>query len=126
MKNVFAVLFSIFLLTAMCSCTSMPKREPWTFTDQTLFTAAAALHGADWLHTRAGIGKYGFEESNVILGKTPSTMTIDLYFASTAIGLTAVAWYTPKKFRRGMLIGWAVIELVSVMHNQTIGVQLSF
>ncbi len=110
----------------MCSCTTIPKRDPWTFTDQSLFTAAVALHGADWLHTRAGIGKYGLEESNVILGKTPNTMKIDLYFASTAIGLTAVAWSSPKKFRRAILIGWAVIELVSVMHNQTIGVQLSF
>lgn len=125
-KKVMVVLFSFLLLTAMSGCATTSNRDPWTFTDQALYTAAAGLHAADWLHTRAGIGKYGLQESNIILGEHPTMGQIDTYFAATAVGLTVAAWYSPTKWRRSVLIGWAVVELVSVMHNQTLGVSLSY
>ncbi len=126
MKKVCVVLFAIYLGSTLFGCAASQKRDPWTATDHTLYTTALALHGADWLHTQVGLGKYGLEEKNVILGKNPDKGTVNMYFASTAVGLSALTWYAPKKGRRIILIGWNVLELISVLHNQTIGVQISF
>ncbi len=126
MKKVFVVLFAMYLCTTLLGCAASHKRDPWTVMDHSLYSTALALHGADWLHTQVGLGKYGLEEKNVILGKNPSKGTVNMYFATTAVGLSALTWYAPKRIRRITLIGWNIMELISVLHNQTIGVQISF
>ncbi len=126
MKKVFVVLFAIYLGTTLLGCAASQKRDPWTTTDHTLYTTAFALQGADWLYTQEGIDKYGLKEKNMILGENPDKGMVNLYFASTTVGLSALTWYAPKRLRRIVLIGWNFIELISVLQNQSIGVKIDF
>ncbi len=116
----------ILLAVTFTGCATNYKRDPWTMADQALYTSALALHCADWLQTRSGVGKYGLTEQNLVLGENPDVSEINVYFTSTAVGLSTLAWYAPKDVRKLMLLTWGFVELVAVLHNSSIGVAVTF
>jgi hypothetical protein len=66
----------------------------------TLVASTAAV-ACDWGHTRsyAAAGWPGVHESNPIMGREPTTGTVDLYFAY-AIAANALVWLAmPEKYR---------------------------
>ncbi len=125
-KYFMAVFLSAYISIMFSGCAAIQKKNPWTVSDHTLYTTALALHGADWMQTKAGIGKYGMSESNVILGEEPEQNNIDTYFASTALGISALTWSLSKGWRKTILIGWNIVEFFAVMQNNSLGVKISF
>ncbi len=125
-KNCFVMLFLTIMFTGMMTsgCASGAKKSPWTTGDSILFSTALALHGSDWMQTKDGIINKGMKESNMFLGENPDEQEIDLYFASTAAGMSALSVNTSKGWRRALLIGWGLMELICVMHNDSAGVQV--
>ena len=99
-------------------------KSPWTHLDRILLSTALALHGSDWMMTKDGIYKKGLQEGNYFLGDHPDKENIDIYFASTAVGMSALSATSSKRQRRALLILWNFMELVSVMHNHSTGVRI--
>ncbi len=129
MKNKAKFCTSIIIFCIIISsfgCATGRKHDPMTGPDLALYSTALALHSADWLQTKTGVQQPSITESNVMLGASPSQKNIDTYFVATAIGMSAVTWYLPKDFRKAVLLSWTVIGAITVMHNNSIGVQLTF
>lgn len=126
-KNCFVTLFLAVMCTGFITsgCATGMKKAPWTTSDSILFSTALALHGSDWMQTKDGIINRGMKESNMFLGENPGEQEIDLYFASTAAGMSALSVNASKGWRRALLIGWGLMELICVMHNDSAGVQIN-
>lgn len=126
-KNLFTKLFLIMMCTGVLvsGCATGSQKHPWTISDKVLFSTALALHGSDWMQTKDGIVNKGMKESNMILGDNPDEQDIDIYFASTAAGMSALTVNASKGWRRALLIGWGLMELICVMHNDSAGVRVS-
>lgn len=63
--------------------------------------ASTAALACDWAQTRghAELGWGGYREMNPMLGSTPTTATVDGYFAVSA-GLNALIWLAmPRRFK---------------------------
>jgi hypothetical protein len=85
----------VLLVALLCSCVHL---------DRAALASSTAALACDWGYTRsaASDGWRGFEESNPVLGRTPSPARVDAYFAIVA-GLNTLAWFlTPPKLRAGL------------------------
>ncbi len=123
-KYLVLILLTFYIAITTSGCATGSKKSPWTASDSILYSTALALHGSDWMQTKEGILNLGMTESNVILGENPEEQDIDLYFASTAAGMSALSMNASKGWRRALLIGWNVLELICVMHNDSAGVRI--
>ncbi len=129
MKKVSYLVLSLLtfcIAIATSGCTTGNQKSPWTASDRILYSTALTLHGSDWMQTKEGVCNLGMTESNVFLGDNPQEQDIDIYFASTAAGMSALSLNASKGWRRTLLIGWSVLELLCVMHNDSAGVQIGF
>ena len=93
--------------------------------------AGAAALACDWSQTREaarrdwiertptenGFRSNVYSERNPILGSTPSTGTVDAYFA-IALGLTALAWhFVPDRYRWTVPAGVLAIQATAIASN---------
>ena len=95
---------------------------PWSKTDKILWGTAISLKTVDYMQTKKLVKDPLHHEKNPILGENPSQNTIDLYFATTAIGLTIIAHKLPPKWRKGWLVAASVISGICIARNFSIGI----
>lgn len=101
-------------------------KNRWTVRDTAFQLQYTVLHVIDWGQTRY-ISKHDeFYETNPILGSNPSTEFVDIYFAVTLIGHTAVSYLLPAKWRRRWQAFTTVLETVVTANNQSIGISVGF
>lgn len=77
------------------------QRELARYVDTSLLASSTASIACDWgyTHRAAEDGWRGMREANPMLGSTPSTNEVSVYFISM-LALNAAAWaMTPPKFR---------------------------
>jgi len=101
--------------------------DSWTDGDTNREYAYLALHTADWLQTRQ-ISKHPerWGESNLILGKHPSTRNVDVYFALAGLAHYEVAKLLPTEWRKAFQYLSIGIEAGYVAHNLAFGVRAKF
>lgn len=98
----------------------------WTVKDTAFQLQYTVLHVIDWGQTRY-ISKHDeFYETNPLLGTNPSTEFVDVYFAVTLIGHTAVSYLLPAKWRRRWQAFTTVLETVVTANNQSLGISVGF
>ena len=104
----------------------------WTRQDTYFEAAALTALALDYAQTKSMVSK-GFvidgrpyEEHNPIMGRYPSSQTVDLYFASVAVSHIAIAYLLPSKWRRWFQAGTIVLELGVVGTNYSGGMGFSF
>ncbi len=117
---IFCIIMSSF------GCATGRKHDPLAGSDVALYSTALALHSADWLQTKTGTQRLNITEKNTMLGSSPSQKNIDAYFVTTALGMSALTWYLPGDYRKVVLLGWSVMGAITVMHNNSIGVKITF
>jgi hypothetical protein len=102
-------------------------RDPWDTTDYALAGATLAALAVDWGQTR-GIAKnpQRFNETNPVLGTTPSVGKVDAYFVGAMVGTVAVAHLLPGDWRQLFLAGTLAIELGAIQQNRSIGIKMAF
>jgi hypothetical protein len=102
--------------------------------------AVISLQVADWGQTRAIANGYTSEytdgngikktrayyETNILLGKHPSTGRVDTYFAASIVGHTAVAYLLPQPYRRIWQSLFVIVEAHFVIRNDSIGLKIDF
>lgn len=108
----------------LSGCATGKHNSSWTTLDSFLLSTALAFHGSDWMQTKDGVINKKMKEGNQFLGRHPDEENIDLYFASTAMGMSALSVTATKRQRRALLIAWNFLELVSVMHNHSAGIKI--
>jgi len=130
------------ILALLCFCAPVHAEE-WTKLDTSLQVVYTVAHCLDWAQTRQISRHYGQmtgyqqhndgrttfavnQESNGILGPHPSRDTVDLYFASTLVAHTAIAYILPKPYRNIWQAVWIGVEVETVRHNYSVGVQARF
>ena len=118
------------LLTIILIClmfpTTISAQDKWVKKDTIYQATFLTLMAVDYLQTKEIARNSNYYERNLILGKNPSQNEVDLYFLSTAILHTGIAYYLPKKYRRywqGVFIG---IQIGCVGHNYNIGIRIGF
>ena len=97
----------------------------------TIFTVATVV---DWGQTRDMVkrqtqfkkGDVRYEETNIILGETPSMNAVDNYIP-LAIGSTLlVAHMLPKKYRKSFLYLATMVEFMATTNNHQRGLKVDF
>jgi hypothetical protein len=103
------------------------RASEWSDTDRALAVTALALHVADWSQTLRIIEPHnGVREANPILGPYPSRGDVNAYFAGTALLMGVLAHALPEH-RRGLLLGYVAVGLVTVARNRIVfGVRVGF
>ncbi len=116
----------ILYMIVINSCATGYKHDPLTTSDYVLGSTALIFHGVDWLQTKTGIKQSNISESNIMLGANPSQKNIDLYFVTTGIGMSMLTWYLPKGYRKTTLLVWNSMGIITILHNNSIGVKITF
>jgi len=101
----------------------------WSKKDTYWETAYLVTHIADWGQTRdiasqCESGRY--YETNPIMGKCPSSQTVNAYFIGTALMHYGVAHMLPRKYRRMFQAGTIGMELSYITNNASIGLNVKF
>ena len=101
--------------------------DPWTKEDTERHVAMTVLQAIDWRQTKH-IAKNGHEfyECNPGLGEHPKQNDVDLYFAASWLGKTAVAYVLPKEWRRNWQYVMIGVSTGCVYHNYSIGIEMQF
>ncbi len=99
----------------------------WTTQDTILEISWQGLHLVDWGQT-LDIAKHPnqFNEINPIIGKHPSTSTVNTYMACSAISHALISYILPKKYRPYWQIGSIAVTSSLIYHNYSIGLKINF
>ena len=101
--------------------------DPWETTDYALAGAAVAALVVDWGQTRhIAKNPQRFNETNPLLGTTPSVGKVDAYFIGAMVGTVALAHVLPSDWRQLFLAGVLTVELGVVKQNRSLGIKMSF
>lgn len=100
--------------------------DMWTKKDTTYQAVCLTLKAVDWLQTKEIARNPNYYETNPVLGKYPSQNEVDIYFLSTAIIHTGIAYYLPKEYRRIWQCIFIGIQAGHVSHNINTGVKIHF
>lgn len=68
----------------------------------------------------------GMYETNPILGQHPSDARIRNYFLLAGLGHYAVTKALPSEYRPYWQYGWIALEVLTILHNQQIGLKVNF
>lgn len=103
------------------------RASEWSDTDRALAATALALHVLDWGQTLDIIKPHnGVIETNPVLGPYPSRGDVNAYFVGTALLMGVIAHALPEQ-RRGLLLGYVAVGLVTVARNRIVfGVRVGF
>lgn len=102
-------------------------------TDIVFQSAFTGLMLVDWAQTLnftnapapVGVFYQPLWESNVFLGKRPSSAEVNRYFAGCILGHALVSWALPKPWRNFWQTGGVVIEMYAIGSNIKNGVRLT-
>lgn len=119
----------IITILSLLSLNCNAEWEQWSDFDKKLFMASELAMVADWATTRYG-AKHNFPngtyETNIVLGRYPSTDRVDLYF----VGLLVSNYYIADNFnpdtRTFYLSMRTVLHGFAAKHNVMLGWQLQF
>ena len=100
--------------------------DDWTALDTSFQATLLTLKAVDWLQTKEIARNPKYSETNFILGKYPKQNEVDLYFASSAIAHTVIAYYLPSKLRRVWQCMFLFIQVGCVSHNYNAGIRIRF
>ena len=101
--------------------------DPWDTTDKALGATVLAATVMDWSQTRyIARHPYEYHELNPTLPSHPSVGQVDAHFAGGILIGAAIANWLPSDYRKWFLGGMAVIEISTVAHNHSIGIQMRF
>lgn len=118
--------YLLTLLVLLILSSTSYATDVWTKKDTTYQAICLTLKAVDWLQTKEIARNPNYYELNPILGKYPSQNEVDLYFASTAIAHTIIAYYLPKKYRRIWQCVFIGIQAGCVGHNINAGINIHF
>lgn len=114
---------SSMLLAALafvgCSHAPMTQARIARYVDTTLLATSTATIACDWGYTRAAAqtGWQGTREGNPMLGPTPSTGEVNVYFVG-ALALNAAVWaLTPPKIRGALPLGITLRQAYTIAGN---------
>ena len=115
-----------FLFALLFPITSFAA-DPWSNVDKARQAAYYTVTVIDWSQTRY-IAKHPelYYETNVRLGKNPSTSDVNKFFLVSLIGHTAIVHYMPASFRpvfQYLTIGY---EFSAVERNFGLGIKMDF
>ena len=113
-------LFILILLLPM----NAQAADEWTKKDSVIQGTYYIFHFIDWRQTRYITKNSQWYEMNPILGKYPSTNTVDGYFLITTILHTAVAYYLPQPYRGWWQGVWIFGSATCVFHNFSVGIKM--
>lgn len=116
----------VMLLLAISSNSFAFEAEPFDTKDKLLLGTTVALLAVDWLQTRYIVESEHFYEKNPILGKNPSKNEVNIYFAAVTAGIVAVSYMLPSDYRKSVLTGVILLQSVTVIKNNSIGIKLEF
>ena len=122
MKYLTLLLLLLLLLFPTQSCI---HTDPWTTQDKILQAAYLTAHTLDYLQTRNADWDR-FYETNPILGRAPSTQSVDIYFLSTALLHPLITHLLPQSWRKYWLGSTLLFETSVVCHNFHIGMGINF
>jgi len=109
---------------------SMPNitfaENTWTKKDTIYQATFLTVKAIDWLQTKEIARNPRYYEENPILGKHPKQNTVDIYFLSTAMAHSIIAYYLPEKYRRAWQCIFIGIQAGCVMNNYHTGVRFNF
>jgi len=119
----FATGFMIAFL--LFGCTTTPDK--WTKKDYVLHTVMTSAMAVDWLQTRY-IAEHPdkYYETNPILGKHPSKTEVDLYFLGSWLVTTGIVHFTKEKYRFIPQVGHTALSIKCIIHNDSIGIGMTF
>lgn len=118
-------------LLAAALVSAAPEGEPgrWTWTprDTTLEATFAAAMAIDWRQTLAiargpRLGGYTLEESNPLLGPSPSASKVNAYFAATTALHAGVALALPRPWRTWWQLVGVGVEAHAIGRNALNGI----
>ena len=118
------ILFISFLLFLIPTITF--AQDDWTKKDTVYQATFLALEMVDWLQTKEIARNTRYYETNIILGKYPKQNTVDLYFFSTTITHSVIAYYLPKEYRRIWQCVFIGIQVGCIVHNYNAGIKINF
>lgn len=115
--------YLMILFTLFCfSCAG----HQWTRDDTIRHAVFTGVLAVDWLQTREIAKNDDFYETNPILGKEPDTNEVDLYFASSWLLTTGVAYMLPDRYRKAFQYIIIGVEAGYVGHNYNLGIRINF
>jgi|SRR5262245_53699158 len=101
--------------------------DPWETTDYALAGATLAALAVDWGQTRyIAKNTHRYNETNPMLGATPSVGKVDTYFVGAMVGTVALAHVLPSDWRTLFLSGVLAVEIGAVSQNRSIGIKMAF
>lgn len=115
----------ISILICLMSSTVLATDE-WTKKDTAYQSVFLTLQTVDWLQTKEIARNPNYYEMNLILGRNPSQNAVDVYFLSTSILHTGIAYYLPKKYRRYWQYIFIGVQVGYIGHNYNAGIRISF
>ena len=119
-----AALLSLALVLVPSLCRAA---DPWETTDYALAGAALAALAVDWGQTRyIAKNTQRYNETNPMLGSTPSVGKVDTYFIGAMVGTVALAHVLPGEWRQLFLGGVLALELGVVNQNRSLGIKVAF
>jgi hypothetical protein len=118
------IIFSILLLLSLGA---HAETRPWTTEEKTWGAVAGTLLLADWSTTQNMSRRYneGYYERNPLLGRHPSSNTINLYFLIATPLIFLAADQVPE-YRKTILQATSALELIAVGNNLRIGLHFQF
>lgn len=113
-----------FITIGIASANSLDNS--WTKKDTAYQTAFLLIHAVDYLQTKEIARSSHYHERNIILGSHPEQNKIDIYFLSTAVLHTGIAYFLPAKYRRWWQSAFIGLQAGVVGHNINAGVSIKF
>ena len=104
-----------------------PDADPMTKEQKVMQGTYLGFHIIDWRQTRYAAehpDEYG--ETNILMGRHPSTEEVDAYMAASALLHTGITKSLPTKYRKAWQMFTIGFEIGVVHQNAQIGVKVDF
>ena len=111
------ILFLVFCSTAGAD---------WSREDSVRQSVVFSLMLVDWAQTREIARNPQFRELNPVLGPSPSSKEVDVYFVAAGAAHYLLARALPPEWRKRWQYVWIGGQASTVMWNHQMGVRISF
>lgn len=118
-------LFVCILIAVMAGYTANAQSANWSTTDRNLAVASAVLTVVDWRQTRNLVGREGYYERNLIMGKNPSIHEVNRHFLGVSLLLAGLAHFVPE-YRTEILSIYVGVQTINTVRNYSIGLRMNF